>query len=375
MTFIPVNEPLLDGNEKKYLCECVDTGWISSEGNFVDRLEAGMAAYVGRQHGVAVCNGSAALDLAVEALGLETGDEVIMPAFTIISCAAALVRKGVKPVLVDADPQTWNMDVTQIEEKITARTKAIMVVHLYGLPVEMDLVNELARRHDLYIIEDAAEAHGLHYKGQCCGSFGDISTFSFYPNKHITTGEGGMVLMDSEQLFNKCTSFRNLCHSPQRRFYHEDLGYNFRMTNLQAALGVAQLEKIKEHLQLKAELGTDYQRLLQGIDGLLLPLPATDYAQNIYWVFGLVIDRDHEMTAGEAINKLAEKGIGCRPFFYPMHRQPVFQKMGLFEGEHYPAAEHLGEKGFYLPSGLTVTAGQRSYIARQVKELFDVNKG
>ncbi|MDR2889619.1 MAG: DegT/DnrJ/EryC1/StrS family aminotransferase [Lachnospiraceae bacterium] len=370
MAFIPVNEPLLDGNEKKYLCECIDTGWISSEGPFVERLEKNMAEYVGRKYGVAVCNGSVALDLAVEILGLKQGDEVIIPTFTIISCASALVHRGIKPVLVDADVHTWNMDVTKIEEKITAKTKAIMVVHLYGLPVDMDIVNEIATRHSLYIIEDAAEAHGLRYRGKHCGSFGDISTFSFYPNKHITTGEGGMVLMDDLKWSQRCSSYRNLCHSPQRRFLHEDLGYNFRITNIQAAVGVAQLEKIDHHLQLKRALGTHYQALLSGIDGLTLPLDQTDYAENIYWVFGLLIDRSVEITAIDAMKQLAEKGIGCRPFFYPMHRQPVFRKMGLFEGEHYPIADHLGEKGFYLPSGLTVTAEQRVYITQQVSELF-----
>lgn len=366
-TFIPVNEPLLDGNEKKYLTQCIETGWISSEGPFVKQLEEGLAAYVGRKFGVAVCNGSVALDLAVEALKLQAGDEVIMPTFTIISCAAALVRKGIKPVLVDADPDTWNMDVTQIEDKITSKTKAIMVVHLYGLPVDMDVVREIADRHHLYIIEDGAEAHGLEYKGTKCGSFGDISAMSFYPNKHITTGEGGMVLVDDEKLRERCESFRNLCHSPGRRFYHEELGYNFRMSNIQAAVGVAQLEKIEEHLKLKRELGASYQAKLKGVQGLQLPVAKTSYAENIYWVFGMVLDESVPMDAREMMSELAQKNIGCRPFFYPMHLQPVFRKMGLFEGETYPVAEKLGERGFYLPSGLTVTEEQREYIAEQVK--------
>lgn len=366
MEFIPVNTPLLNGNEEKYLCECVETGWISSEGSFVKRLETGIADYVGRKYGIAVCNGSVALDLAVEALQLKQGDEVIMPTFTIISCAASLVRKGIKPVLVDADPNTWNMDVTQIEDKITDKTKAIMVVHLYGLPVDMDVVIDIADRHHLYIIEDGAEAHGLEYKGKKCGSFGDVSAMSFYPNKHITTGEGGMVLVDDEKMKERCNSFRNLCHSPDRRFYHEELGYNFRMSNIQAAVGVAQLEKIEEHLKLKRELGASYQEKFKNVEGLQLPVAKTDYAENLYWVFGMVLDESVPMDAIEIMSKLAKRNVGCRPFFYPMHLQPVFRKMGLFEGESYPVAEKLGERGFYVPSGLTVTEEQREYIVEQL---------
>lgn len=362
MNFIPVNTPLLDGNEKKYLDECIDTGWISSEGPFVKRLEEGIAAYVGRKYGIAVCNGSVALDLCVEALGLQKGDEVIMPTFTIISCAAALVRKGVIPVLVDADPVTWNMDVTQIEDKITSKTKAIMVVHIYGLPVDMDVVTDIAERHGLYIIEDAAEAHGLEYKGRKCGSFGDITAMSFYPNKHITTGEGGMVLVDDERLKEKCELYRNLCHMPGQRFHHEELGYNFRMSNIQAAVGVAQLEKIEDHLKLKRELGRHYNELFSTIEGIVLPCPKTEYANNIYWVFGIVLDESLGITGEDMIKKLGESGIGCRPFFWPMHLQPVFRKMGLFINERYPVSEKLGEYGFYVPSGLTIDHKDRQCV-------------
>lgn len=370
MNFIPVNTPLLDGNEKKYLEECINTGWISSEGSFVKRLEEGVADYVGRKYGIAVCNGSVALDLAVEVLHMEKGDEVIMPSFTIISCAAALVRKGVKPVLVDSDPDTWNMDVTQVEDKITSKTKAIMVVHLYGLPVDMDVVLDIAQRHNLYIIEDAAEAHGLEYKGKKCGSFGTVSAMSFYPNKHITTGEGGMVLVDDDSLRERCELFRNLCHSKGKRFYHEELGYNFRMSNIQAAVGVAQLEKIEEHLKLKRELGTSYQEKLKKVEDIQLPVAKTEYAENLYWVFGIVLGSSILMDAEEMMAELAKRNIGCRPFFYPMHLQPVFRKMGLFEGERYPVAEKLGERGFYVPSGLTVSEEQRRYIAEQIKDVL-----
>lgn len=369
MNFIPVNEPLLNGNEKKYLNECIDTGWISSEGPFVKRLEDNMAAYVGRKHAAAVSNGTVALDLAIEAMELNPGDEVIMPAFTIISCILGLVRRGIKPVLVDSDPDTWNMDVSHIEEKITAKTKAIMVVHIYGLPVDMDPVIELAHKYGLMIIEDGAEAHGLEYKGKKCGSFGDISIMSFYPNKHVTTGEGGMVLTDNERMYERCNSFRNLCHKPGFRFVHEELGYNYRMSNIQAAVGVAQLEKIEEHLQKKQEMGKFYQEIFRNNEKFQKPLEKTSYAQNVYWVFGLVMDKSDKRSAHEVIEQLAKEGIGCRPFFYPMNLQPALKKLGLFEGESYPVAEWLYEKGFYVPSGLSLTEEQMLYIGEKVNAL------
>jgi len=370
MSFIPVNEPLLDGNEKNYLNECIETGWISSEGPFVKQLEEGMAGYVGREYGIAVCNGTAALEIAVKALNLEKGDEVIMPAFTIISCAGALVKNGLKPILVDSFSDTWNMDVTQIEDKITSKTKAIMVVHIYGLPVDMDVVLDIAKRHNLYIIEDAAEAHGLEYKGKMCGSFGDISIMSFYPNKHITTGEGGMILTDNKDLADRCKSLRNLCFKPERRFVHDELGWNYRMSNIQAAVGVAQLEKIDRHIEKKHWIGDKYTELLQDSDKYDIPLAETGYARNIYWVYSLVIHDDVDLNAGQAMKKLADLGVGCRPFFYPMNLQPVFRKMGLFEGEVYPVAERIAEKGFYIPSGLNLEEKDIIQVAERVKAVF-----
>ena len=305
---IAVNEPLLNGNEKKYLNECIDTGWISSEGPFVKKLEEQFAAKNNRKYGIAVCNGTAALEIAVEALGITKDDEVIMPTFTIISCASAIIKMGAKPVLVDSDLQTWNMDVKQIEVKITSRTKAIMVVHIYGLPVDMDAVIDIAKRHHLKIIEDAAEAHGQTYKGKACGSFGDISVFSFYPNKLITTGEGGMVLTDDTQLAERCKSLRNLCFSA-KRFVHEELGWNMRMTNLQAALGVAQLERWDEFIGIKKKMGKLYTSLLKDEKNISIPVEKTAYAENMYWVFG-VMSENKNVTAEMLMKKLAEKEIG-----------------------------------------------------------------
>ena len=368
MNFIPVNEPLLNGNEEKYLVECIRTGWISSEGPFIKQFEEQFAARVGRKYGVAVSNGSVALDAAVVALGIGVGDEVILPTFTIISCAAAIVRAGAIPVAVDCDPDTWNMDVAQIEARITPRTKAIMAVHIFGLPMDMEPLLALAQKHGLKMIEDAAEMHGQNYKGKPCGSFGEISTFSFYPNKHITTGEGGMIVTDDPALAEKCRSLRNLCFKPEQRFVHDELGWNFRMTNLQAALGVAQLERLDEFVQIKRRMGARYTQLLASTPGIQLPLAHTGYADNIYWVYGMVLDDSVPFDAKEAMGRLGKLGIGTRPFFWPMHEQPVFRKMGLFCGESYPIAERIARRGFYIPSGMALTDEQMERSAAAVKK-------
>ncbi len=367
---IPVNEPLLNGNEKKYLDQCIDTGWISSEGPFIKEFEEKMAAVAGRKFGIAVANGSVALDAAVVALGIGNGDEVIMPTFTIISCASAVVRTGAKPVLVDSNAGDWNMDVRQIEAKITTRTRAIMVVHIYGLPCDMDAITALAKKHGIYVIEDAAEQHGQTYKGRPVGSFGDITTFSFYPNKHITTGEGGMILTNIPELAEKCRSLRNLCFVPEKRFVHYELGFNFRMTNLQAALGVAQIERLDEFIRIKRTNGHRYLAGLKNVKGIQLCPEKDDHADSIFWVFGLVLDKTIPFDAEVAMRKLAERKIGTRPFFWPMHEQPVFKKMGLFEGETYPVAENIARRGFYLPSGMALKAEQIDTVCEAVKEIL-----
>jgi perosamine synthetase len=368
--FIPVNEPLLDGNEKKYLAQCIDTGWISSEGPFVAEFEQRFAERVGRNYGIAVSNGSVALDAAVAALRLGPGDEVILPTFTIISCAAAVVRAGAVPVLVDCDPDTWNMDVDQVRARIGPRTRAIMPVHLYGLPVDMDPLLHLAQAHRLAVIEDAAEMHGQTYKGRPCGSFGDISTFSFYPNKHVTTGEGGMLVTDDAQLAERCRSLRNLCFIPGRRFVHNELGWNFRMTNLQAALGLAQLERLDEFVERKRAMGTLYHELLAGLDGIETAPQQTAYASSIYWVFGLVLKEQVDFEAAEAMARLARLGVGTRPFFWPMHEQPVLRGMGLFDGARHPVAERIARRGFYLPSGMALRPAQIEASARALRSIL-----
>lgn len=373
--FIPVNEPLLEGNEKRYLTECIDSGWISSEGPFVQRFEEEFSRRVGRGHGIAVANGSGALDIAVAALGLGPGDEVILPAFTIISCAAAVVRAGAVPVLVDSDPVTWNMDPGEVARRVTPRTRAIMVVHIYGLPVDLDPLLELARNHGLKVIEDAAQMHGQSYRGKPCGSFGDVSTFSFYPNKHVTTGEGGMLLCDDPELAERCRSLRNLCFQAKKRFVHEELGWNYRMSNLQAALGVAQLERLDHFVARKRRMGARYSELLAGTPGIELPLAATGYADNIYWVYGLVLDEEAALDAAEAMRRLGSLGIGTRPFFWPMHEQPALQKLGLFAGERFPVAERMARRGFYLPSGVALSDAQLERVAAAVRSVTGAARG
>lgn len=373
---IPVNEPLLNGNEAKYLAQCIETGWISSEGSFVRKLEDGMAAVGGQRYGIAVTNGSAALDLAIAALGVGPGDEVILPTFTIISCAAAITRAGATPVVVDCEPLTWNMDPTQIEDAITQRTKAIMVVHIYGLPVDMDPVMDIAQRHGLRIIEDSAEQIGQVYRAgksrtpRMIGSFGDIATFSFYPNKHVTTGEGGMVLASEDALAEKCRNLRNLCFGKKHRFVHEELGWNFRMSNLQAAVGVAQMERLPQTLEKKRRIGAWYDELLADISDLERLPPRTDYAENIHWVYGVVLRDSVPFDAEEAMTSMGSKGIGTRPFFWPMHEQPVFRKMGLFRDVSCPVAERIARRGFYLPSGVALTRHQAEQVAQAVRQLL-----
>ena len=374
---IAVNEPLLGERELEYVAQCVRTGWVSSAGEFISRFETGWAGYCGRRHGVAVANGTVALQLAVACLDLAPGDEVILPAFTIVSCAVAVVGNGGVPVLVDSDPDTWCMDVSRVETRITARTRAIMPVHIYGHPVDMDPVLEVSERHRLAVVEDAAEVHGAEYlsrradsrgRWERCGSFGALSCFSFYANKAVTTGEGGMVLTDDPALAERLRSLRNLCFKPQRRFEHEELGTNARLTNLQAALGVAQLERIDEIVARKREIGRRYNHLLADLAGVQLPTERS-WARNVYWMYGLVLDESTGLDAESCAERLHERGIETRPFFLGMHEQPALRRLGLFAGERYPVAERLARQGLYLPSGLALTDDQIERVAAAVREV------
>lgn len=314
-------------------------------------------------------------------MGLYIEGEVVMSTVTIISCALDCIYNNLKPVLVDCEIDTWNMDVAQIEEKITDKTKAIMVVHIYGHPVDMDSVIEIAEKYNLYIIEDAAEALGAEYKRKKCGSFGDISCFSFYANKTITTGEGGMVLTDDDKLAEKLKRLRNLGFIPQRRFYHEELGYNFRMTNIQAAIGLAQLEGIEEHVNIKRKIGKLYTEFLKDVPYLRLPVEK-EWAKNIYWMYGIVLDKKKGMDAVEFGKRLSKNGIQTRPFFLGMHEQPVFHRMKLFRDEHYPVAERIARQGLYLPSGLALKEEEIDKVCISIRKILgnvrdshDENKG
>jgi perosamine synthetase len=366
---IPVNEPLLNEQAMKYVEECLRTGWISSEGRFIKEFEERWAAYCGMDYGVAVSNGTTALEVAMASLGLEIGDEVIMPTFTIISCALAIISAGVVPVLVDSDPCTWCMDVGQVAAKITARTRAIMPVHMYGHPVDMDPLLELARKYDLFIVEDAAEAHGAEYKGRKAGGIGDLSCFSFFANKIITTGEGGMVLTKRADHAERIRSLRNLCFRKERRFYHTELGHNYRLTNLQAAIGLSQIEQIEDHLRRKRWIGQAYTERLRDVPGLQLPVEEP-WARQVYWMYGVVLDELTGLDAAEFARRLQALGVQTRPFFLGMHEQPVFHRMGLFAGECYPVAEHIARQGLYLPSGLALTEAQLVQVCEAVRKVL-----
>jgi perosamine synthetase len=365
--FIPVNEPLIGAREQAYVADCMRTGWISSEGPYVARFERAWASYCAVEHGVAMSSGTAALFAAVDALRLRPGDEVIMPAFTIIACAQAILAAGGAPVLVDADPRTWCMDVADVERRVTPRTRAIMAVHIYGHPVDMDPLRALARRHGLKIIEDAAEAHGATYRGARAGSLGDVGCFSFYANKIITTGEGGMLVTDDAGLAARARSYRNLAFRTERRFWHTELGYNHRMTAVQAAIGLAQAEEIEARVGRKREIGRHYTELLAGLNGVTLPVEDA-WATNVYWMYGIVLDERLGYDAAAFADRMRRRGVDTRPFFLGMHEQPVLIERGLFAGERYPVTERIARQGLYLPSGLTLDDAQIGLVGRIVRE-------
>ena len=348
---IPVSEPLLDENALAYVQDAVRTGWISSEGRFIGEFERSFAQYCGVSHGVAVCNGTVALEIALAALALPPGSEVILPSFTIISCVAAVLRTGGVPVLVDCEPDTWCLDVAEVERKITGQTRAIMPVHVYGHMADMNPLSELARKFNLAIVEDAAEAHGAVYHGRRAGGIGTMGCFSFYANKIVTTGEGGMVVTDDAGLAERARSLRNLCFRKDQRFLHTELGYNFRMTNLQAAIGLAQIERIEDHVARKRRMAALYGERLRDLRAIRLPAERSG-VKNVYWMYGIVLEDAVPMDAGALGERLKESGVDSRPFFLGMHEQPVLRDRGLFAGESYPVTERLARRGLYLPSGL-----------------------
>ena len=368
---IPVCEPSLIGKEWKYVKDCLKTNWISSSGKYIDLLEQKFAKFCNAEHGIACSNGTTAIHLALETIGIGPGDEVIIPDFTMIATANAVIYSGARPVLVDSEKKTWNMDVTKIEEKITKKTKAIMVVHTYGHPVDMDPVLEIAKKHKLYVIEDAAEAHGAEYKGKRIGSLSDIACFSFYANKIITTGEGGMIVTNNEKLAQRAKLLRNHAFI-KPRFLHKELGFNYRLTNIQAAIGLAQVENASKLVSMRRRNARLYTKYLKNIQGITTPVEEP-WAKNVYWMYGILVDsKKFGMTAPELREKLLEKGIDTRAFFIPMHSQPLFKKKDpRFPNTNgkYPVATYLGKNGFYLPSSSTLKKSQIKYIAKTIASL------
>ncbi|MBN1664967.1 MAG: DegT/DnrJ/EryC1/StrS family aminotransferase [Deltaproteobacteria bacterium] len=369
--FIPVCEPFLNGNELKYVTDAVQTGWISSSGKYVKKFEETFAAYCGTQYAVSVCNGTAAVHLALVTLGIQKDDEVIIPNFTMIATALGLCYIGAKPVFIDADPDTWNIDASRIEEKITPKTKAIIPVHIYGNPCDMDKIAAIAHKYNLRIIEDAAESHGALYKGKKAGSISDMGAFSFYANKNLTAGDGGMIVTNSEELYQKCLYYKNLCFplNAPRNFIHQNIGFNYRMSNLSAAIGLAQVEKADEYREMRIRNFHRYQERLGKIDGISFQKDQ-DSALNVRWMNGILLDPDiFGRTRDELVYALREKNIDTRLFFTGMHRQPALIDFGCDGASAYPVTENLSKNGFYLPSGSNLKKEQIQYICESIKVL------
>ncbi len=363
---IPVAEPRLGQKELDYVTDCIASGWVSSKGKYVNRFETTFAEFCGCQYGVATFNGTIALHLVLAALNIGPGDEVIVPSLTFVSTANAVTYTGAKPVFVDSEPETWNIDPGAIEAAITPRTRAIIPVHLYGHPADMDAIDAIAEAHDLIVIEDAAEAHGACYKGRRVGSLGRAAIFSFMGNKIITTGEGGAVVTNDQALAERCFFLENHARYPDNPYWHTEIGFNYRMTNLQAALGLAQLEQIDEFIAIRRRNAAHYMARLREVSGITLP-PQAPWAENVYWMFAPLIEPEFGLDRDTVMGKLREKGIESRPFFYPIHTMPMYNT-----GQSLPVAESLSARGINLPSGTNLTEEQIDYICQA---LIEIQKG
>ncbi len=362
--FIPVSDTTLDGNELRYLTECVRSNWISSAGSFVSRFEDAFAAAVGCEFGVACSTGTAALHLALAAVGIGPGDEVIIPTFTMIAVANTVEYTRARATLVDAEPITWNLDPSLIEGKIGPNTKAIIVAHTYGCPADMAALHALAAKHSLILIEDAAEAQGARCDAIPAGSLGDVASFSFYANKIITTGEGGMVTTNDRAIADKARKLRGHAFSDDRHFWHEMIGFNYRMTNMQAAVGLAQTERLAHLVDIRLENARRYSAALSGTPGLTLP-PDPPGRRNVFWMYSILVEEEFGCSRDELRRHLAAKGIETRTFFIPIHLQPIYRDR--FQGQPYPIADALCRKGLYLPSGPGLSMASIEYIAREIE--------
>jgi perosamine synthetase len=365
----PVSKPYITKKDIRAVSTTLKNGWISSTGPEIKKFEKKFSKYINRKYSITVSNGTAALEIAVKALGIKKGDEVLIPNFTIISNALAVIRQQAKPVLIDCEQGNWNIKIDDIEKNINKNTKAIIVTHIYSFPNDMDKILKICKKHNILVIEDAAEVLGQSYKNKKCGSFGDISTFSFYANKQITTGEGGMISVNSEKLYKKCKSLKNLCFGKVNRFNHDDLGWNYRLTNMQASLGLSQLDNIDKIVKKKMSIGKNYYKNLQYNKNLQILPPSNSFSKNIYWVVGIVI-KNKKMTAFNLSKKLLHFGIESRPFFWPMHEQFVFKKLKLFNKKTYPNSSYLSKYGLYLPSYLQLTKQEINKISNIVNKIL-----
>ncbi len=364
-----VCEPYLNGNETKYVMDAVSTGWISSSGSYVNKFEDAFAKYCDVKHGIAVCNGTVAIHLALAALGIGQGDEVIIPSFTMIATAFAVCYTGAMPVFVDADKDTWNIDVTKIEDKITPKTKAIIPVHVFGNPCDMDAICDIAKRHNLFVVEDAAEAHGATYKGRKVGSFSDIAAFSFFANKNVTTGEGGMCITNDDNYDMLCRYYKNVCFNPNgpRDYLHNDIGFNYRMSNIHAAIGLAQTEKADEYKKMRMTNHSLYKKYLGDVEGILFQKDEAD-SENVGWMNTIVLEPEkYGRTRDELVAYLKDNGIDTRLLFKSMSIQPALQKYGCDCSGKYPVTDYLSDNGFYLPSASNLQEEDIKYICDVVK--------
>ena len=361
---IPVANPAFIGNEKIYVDDCMDSGWISSAGKYIELFEAGFAEFCGVKHAIACCNGTVALHLALLALGVEPGDEVVVPTLTFVATPNSVMYCGAQPVFVDSESETWNLDPRQVEAKITGRTKGIIAVHLYGHPAKMRELREIADRHNLFLLEDAAEAHGAMCDGKIAGSIGDAATFSFYANKIITTGEGGMVVTDDDAAAERIRLLRGQGMDPARRYWHPVVGYNYRMMNLPAAIGLAQLEQIERQLDIRSSIARLYNERLRDLPGVTLQTEQP-WARHVYWMFSIVLEQDIWLKRDVVMKKLSEQGIETRPVFYPAHSMPPY--LPSVGDETFPVAEYLSANGISLPTWAGLTEADIDRVCRALE--------
>lgn len=369
--FIPVCEPYLAGNELEYVTDAISTGWISSSGTYVNRFEEEFAKYCDCKYAVSVCNGTIALHLALLSLDIGIGDEVIIPSFTMIASAFAVCYTGAKPVFVDADKDTFTVDVTKIEKKITSRTKAIMPVHIFGKICNMDAIIALAKKYNLYIIEDAAEAHGATYRGKKAGSFSDVAAFSFFANKNITTGEGGMIVTNNEDIAQKAKYFKNVCFpiNGPRNYSHDDIGYNYRMSNVVAAIGLAQVEKADDYRAMRIRNNELYRKYLEGVPGIIFQSLPEEGCIDVCWMNTIVLDPEKfGHTKDETVTFLKSQNIDTRLLFKSMSRQKSLADFGCDCSGEYIVTDWLNENGFYLPSASNLDEETIKNICRVIKE-------